>query len=85
MADVNKIQVQRCIFYSAEAVRIVGILLQPYMPEKAAQLLDMLGVDESKRTFDDAKLGVDTTYGTPKIPTGRCAFDSLFPPLAVED
>lgn len=85
MADVNQIQVQRCIFYSAEAVRIVGILLQPYMPEKAAQLLDMLGVDESRRTFDDAKLGVDVTYGEPKRALGKCAFDSLFPPLAVED
>ena len=83
--DVNQIQVQRCIFYSAEAVRIVGILLQPYMPEKAAQLLDMLGVDESKRTFDDAQLGADVTYGTPNRAIGKCAFDSLFPPLTVED
>ncbi|CZT47516.1 probable METHIONYL-TRNA SYNTHETASE, mitochondrial [Rhynchosporium secalis] len=72
------------IYHSAEAIRIVGILLQPYMPEKAAQLLDMIGVDKSRRTFDHAKLGADDTYGTAKIPVGRDAWDGLFPPLPVE-
>ncbi|CZS89722.1 probable METHIONYL-TRNA SYNTHETASE, mitochondrial [Rhynchosporium agropyri] len=72
------------IYHSAEAIRIVGILLQPYMPEKAAQLLDMIGVDKSRRTFDNAKLGADDTYGTAKIPVGRDAWDGLFPPLPVE-
>lgn len=55
------------------------------MPAKASQLLDMMGVDESKRTFDDAMLGNDTTYGDPKIPVGTTAWDGLFPPLPVED
>lgn len=72
------------IYYSAEAIRIVGILLQPYMPTKAAQLLDMIGVEESRRTFEDAKLGADDTYGIPIVPVGRDAWDGLFPPLPVE-
>ncbi|KAL2068705.1 hypothetical protein VTL71DRAFT_15043 [Oculimacula yallundae] len=72
------------IFHSAEAIRIVGILLQPYMPGKAAQLLDMLGVDESRQTFVDAKLGADDTYGTAKSPVGKDSWDGLFPPLPVE-
>jgi len=84
-ADINQIQVQRCVFYSAEAVRIVGILLQPYMPEKAARLLDMLGVEENRRTFDDAELGADVTYGAQKVAVGRCASDALFPPLVMEN
>jgi methionyl-tRNA synthetase len=54
------------------------------MPDKAAQLLEMIGVNESKRTFADAKLGGDFTYGTAKLPLGKCAWDSLFPPLSVE-
>ena len=62
----------------------MGILLQPYMPIKASQLLDMLGVDESRRTFADAKLGADDTYGDAKAPVGRDAWDGLFPPLPVE-
>lgn len=72
------------VYHSAEAIRIVGILLQPYMSGKAAQLLDMIGVDESRRTFDDAKFGADFTYGTAKFPVGRDAWDGLFPPLPVE-
>ena len=54
------------------------------MPGKAAQLLDMLGVDESRRTFADAELGKDSTYGVAKIPVGKDAWDALFPPLPVE-
>jgi methionyl-tRNA synthetase len=54
------------------------------MPTKSAQLLDMLGVDSQKRTFNDAKLGGDRDYGSPKVPLGKCAHDGLFPPLAVE-
>lgn len=58
--------------------------MQPYMPGKAAQLLDMLGVDDSRRTFDDARLGADYAYGETKVPLGKCAWDGLFPPLTVE-
>jgi len=44
--DVDKI-----IYLAAESLRIVGIVLQPYMPNKARQLLDQLGVQPHKRTF----------------------------------
>jgi len=63
----------------------VGILLQPYMPDKASLLLDMLGVDESRRTYDDAIFGCDDTYGEPRVSPGKSAWDGLFPPLAIED
>ncbi|KAI9652151.1 MAG: methionyl-tRNA synthetase [Alyxoria varia] len=33
------------IFLCAECLRICGILLQPFMPDRAARLLDMLGVE----------------------------------------
>lgn len=77
-------KVQRTIYHCAEAVRIVGILLQPYMPEKSKTLLDMLGVEDSKRTLDDARIGADSTYGSANAPLGKCAWDALFPPLPVE-
>ena len=77
-------RVQRTIFHCAEAIRITGILLQPYMPSKAAQLLDLIGVDESRRAFKDAVLGSDETYGEGIAPLGKDAWDSLFPPLSVE-
>jgi methionyl-tRNA synthetase len=79
-----KSRMECTVYLCAEAIRIVGILLQPYMPSKAAQLLDMLGIDESRRTLEDAKLGADYDYGIPKAPVGRCAWDGLFPPLPVD-
>lgn len=53
------------VYLSAEAVRIIAILLQPFMPEKMKTALDMMEVDESKRTFNHAQLGADFTYGCP--------------------
>lgn len=44
----------------------------------------MIGVAEDRRTFDDAKLGADDSYGNAKIPVGSDAWDGLFPPLPVE-
>jgi len=58
--------------------------LQPYMPGKAADLLDMLGVDKKKRRFEDARFGVDKMYGTAILPLGTGAWDALFPPLTIE-
>ena len=83
--ETGQAKVDRTIYYCSEAIRIVGILLQPYMPSKAAVLLDMMGVDESRRTFEDAVIGADDTYGDAKVPIGKGTFDGLFPPLPVED
>lgn len=62
-----------------------GILLQPFIPGKAGELLDILGVAENRRGFEDAKIGADFSYGTPKRTPGNSPYDGLFPPLAVEN
>ncbi|KAI9742343.1 MAG: methionyl-tRNA synthetase [Claussenomyces sp. TS43310] len=72
------------VYHCAEAIRVVGILLQPYMPGKASELLDMMGVEQSRRTYEDAVFGCDVGYGAARIPLGKCAWDALFPPLSVE-
>ncbi|TGO27638.1 hypothetical protein BPAE_0039g00480 [Botrytis paeoniae] len=72
------------VYHSAEAIRIVGILLQPYMPEKASLLLDMIGVLPERRTYKHAILGADSSYGDAQAPLGKGAWDGLFPPLAIE-
>ncbi|KAI1174009.1 tRNA synthetases class I (M)-domain-containing protein [Nemania sp. FL0916] len=76
---------QQTVFLTTESLRIVGILLQPFMPEKAPELLDRLGVEPDKRSFQDATLYTDTSYGTPLVPLGTGATNSLFPQLPVED
>ncbi|KFY63419.1 hypothetical protein V496_03964, partial [Pseudogymnoascus sp. VKM F-4515 (FW-2607)] len=42
-------EVHRIIFHASEALRISAILLQPYMPSKAREILDVLGVGEGSR------------------------------------
>ncbi|KAI1936474.1 methionyl-tRNA synthetase [Ophidiomyces ophidiicola] len=77
----------RVIFNTAESLRIAGILLQPFMPEKAARLLDMLGVagDPGKRHFDAARFGADADYGVSLVDLKKGTEATLFPPLLVED
>ncbi|KAK6340711.1 methionyl-tRNA synthetase [Orbilia brochopaga] len=51
------------LYPAAEALRISGILLQPVMPRKMGQLLDLLKVDGGRRSWRDAVVGGDYTYG----------------------
>lgn len=83
MENPERVALTESIIYDcAEAVRIAGIMLQPYMPSKGGEILDMLGVAASKRTFDDAVYGVDHEYGTSKwTTTERGEYATLFPPL----
>lgn len=73
------------IYITAETLRNTGILLQPYMPEKAQHLLDVLGVPEENRSFEYCGFGKDSDYGVPMRDPGKSAHESLFPPLEVED
>jgi len=74
----------RVVFLAAEGVRIMGILLQPFLPGKAAQLLDRLGVADDRRTFAHTALRCDPTYGTPREDLGSGRATALFPPLVGE-
>ena len=69
------------VYLCAEALRVCAILLQPYMPDKAAELLDMLGVAADRRGFDAARVGLDADYGKSKVDLGRGHAGVLFPPL----
>jgi methionyl-tRNA synthetase len=71
---------------TAEAIRIIAILLQPFMPDKMKEALDTMEVAESKRTFEHAQLGADFTYGClPPEPESdrkkRKSGEGLFPAL----
>lgn len=79
------VRLDQAIYLTAEALRIVGILLQPVMPTKAVELLDILGVGHGRRTFEYAQLGADGDYGLPMKPPGKSKDGGLFPQLPVED
>ncbi|KAL7266421.1 methionyl-tRNA synthetase, partial [Rhizina undulata] len=59
----EKARRDRIIFISTEAVRITGILLQAFIPEKAEQLLDQIKVMKEHRGLEFARLGKDKEYG----------------------
>ena len=65
----------------AEVVRQVGILVQPVMPDSAAQLLDQLGVAEDERGFD--RVGGDTRLaGGRQIDAPKGVFPRFVEPQA---
>ncbi|KAH6689005.1 methionyl-tRNA synthetase [Plectosphaerella plurivora] len=74
------------IYHTAEALRVAAILLQPFMPDKMSDMLDILGVAEDKRTFEQAGFGADLEYGESKMRLLRPGkWTTLFPPPAAKD
>ncbi|MCW8970676.1 MAG: methionine--tRNA ligase [Rhodospirillales bacterium] len=47
-------RMETVLYVLAETVRYIGILLQPFMPQSSARLLDQLAVSPNHRTFDFA-------------------------------
>jgi methionyl-tRNA synthetase len=52
------------LYVTAEVLRHIGILIQPYMPQSAAKLLDLLGVENKKRSFAELGEGGKLAPGT---------------------
>lgn len=78
-------EVDKIVYLASEALRITGILLQPYMPNKASELLDQLGVQPDQRTLEYCKPGADLDYGIPLVDLGVAHKGVLFPPLPSEE
>jgi methionyl-tRNA synthetase len=58
------------LYVTAEVLRQVGILCQPFMPRSAGKLLDLLGIPEAERRFDrlgaaDKRIAPGTTLPAP--------------------
>lgn len=51
--------VKRTHIYTHEALRICGILLQPFMPSKSREILDALCVADEDRRWEKAVLDLD--------------------------
>lgn len=83
--EAAQTEVDRIVWLSAEAIRITAICMQPIIPIKMAELLNMLGVDPSRRTFTYADFGADDNYGKSMVDLGRGHEGTLFPPLGTEN
>jgi len=53
----------KAIVYAYETLRISAILMEPYMPTKAAELLDRLGVETSQRGWKQCIFNKDVDVG----------------------
>jgi methionyl-tRNA synthetase len=56
-------RMETVLWTTAEVIRMVGILIQPYVPQSAAKLLDLLAVPEDARSF--AQFGARLVSRTP--------------------
>jgi methionyl-tRNA synthetase len=57
LASASPSDVHSALFFGSESLRLAGILLQPFMPEKSMQMLDTLGVPADRRKWEDAVVG----------------------------
>ena len=74
-------EVDRIVYLNAETLRLVGIMLQPFIATSAKRLLDMLGVAEKRRNWDWCALGRDNAYGVPLVEIEAGEKGVLFPGL----
>ena len=84
----NTSERERLQFYSVqhqigEGVRIAALFAQPFMPVKAAEMLDALGVSEARRDLRFAMWGADFYYGRKK--QKHTAPVHIFPRMDPED
>ncbi|EGX50264.1 hypothetical protein AOL_s00076g229 [Orbilia oligospora ATCC 24927] len=82
--DAEQAAIRSYMLYpAAEALRISGILLQPFMPGKMEKLLTLLNVDAKNRTWEKAVLGADFEYGVSASGTKAQVFPRF--PIKEED
>ncbi|USW57705.1 Putative aminoacyl-tRNA synthetase, class Ia, anticodon-binding, methionyl-tRNA synthetase [Septoria linicola] len=74
-------EIDRSIYLAAESLRLVGIMLQPFMPAASKRQLDMLGVAEDRRSWEWCQVGKDDGFGVPLCEIGKGEKGLLFPPL----
>lgn len=55
LKKTDPVRMETVLYVTAEVLRQVGILIQPYMPASAARLLDLLSVPDDARMFSALK------------------------------
>ncbi|MGH3554585.1 MAG: methionine--tRNA ligase, partial [Mycobacterium sp.] len=61
-SEADQTRFATVLYVTCEAVRIAALLIQPFMPESAGKLLDLLGQPDDRRTF--AAVGERLAPGT---------------------
>ncbi len=64
----DRARMNAVLYTTLETIRTVGILVQPFVPEAAGKLLDLLAVPAGARSFADLGEGGRLKAGTPLPP-----------------
>jgi methionyl-tRNA synthetase len=73
--------VPRTLYTCCEALRIVALLLSPFLPETACEILKRLGVPTA---LDDARLPEDAAWGGIREGAATTKGEPLFPRVELE-
>ena len=76
--EANKERLGTVMYNLAEALRMVAILIQPYLPNTAPKMFAQLGVEGELTTYEACEFG--------KLPAGTkvCKGDAMFPRIDVK-
>ncbi|ETN38575.1 methionine-tRNA ligase [Cyphellophora europaea CBS 101466] len=86
--EASQLATRWAVFEAADSLRVAAILLQPFMPAKMTQALDMLGVPPEQRHWHAELANKVPVYGKPffDLEKGeRRPEQTLFPPLLSEN
>lgn len=81
LKKTNPERMETVLWTTAETVRRVGILVQPFIPGSASKLLDLLAIGEGARTFAHVSDKFELVSGTP-LPTPQGVFPRYVEPEA---
>ncbi|MEP9398516.1 methionine--tRNA ligase [Mesorhizobium sp. KR2-14] len=76
-------RMETVLYTTAETIRRVGIMCQPYIPEAASRLLDLLAIPAEERSFDRIADNHALTPGT-ALPAPQAVFPRYVEPAAAE-
>ncbi len=74
-------RMESVLYYLAESIRCIGIMLQPFTPDAANKLLDQLAVPENERLFKHLTAEFALKPGTP-LPKPQGVFPRLMADVA---
>ena len=81
LAKTDPVRQGTVLYVTAEVLRQIAILAQPFMPESAARLLDLLGVPTAERNFSFLGGAYRVAAGA-EVPTPAPVFPRYVEPVA---
>lgn len=71
LAKTNRQEMQNILYTCSEYIRIIGMLLQPFIPSSSEMILDQIGLNKNSRSFNSI---TDSLHAGIQIPIPRPIF-----------